>query len=245
MEVLVPFAAREPKTRLREALDSEERAAFARAMLLDVCDAVRGAGHDPTVLASGPIEAGETTAGFDDPLPPVVVDDRPLTTAVQARLDPPVAVVMADLALATPAAVSRLFGDVDATAREGTVEPDPDGESDADGGSDADGVALADARTDVVVAPGLGAGTNALVVGHRDFRVDFHGTSYRDHLAIAREVAASIRTVDSFRLAVDVDEPDDLREVLLHSDGRAAAWLRDAGFRLRTPGGRVRARRDE
>lgn len=199
MEVLVPFAASEPKTRLADALEPDERAAFARAMLLDVCEAVADAGHDPTVLS---------TASTDVPWP-VVVDDRPLTDAVNGRCDPPTAVVMADLALATPDAVRRLLA--------------TDGE--------------------VVLAPGLGGGTNAAVVRHDGFEFDYHGASIRDHREAARAVGADLASVDSFRLAVDVDEARDLVECLLHGDGRAAGWLREAGFRVATSDGRVAARR--
>jgi 2-phospho-L-lactate guanylyltransferase len=132
---------------------------------------------------------------------PVEVDDRPLTPAVNAVLeaaDEPVAVVMADLPLATGPALDRVFA--------------PDG--------------------DVVVAPGRGGGTNALRIDHPDFRVDYHGVSVRDHRREARNCGASVREVDSFRLAVDVDEPANLLEVLLHGEGRTVTWVREAGFTL-------------
>lgn len=199
MDVLVPFAAEEPKTRLAEVLEPDERAAFARESLLDVCDAVLGADGEPTVLSTAPVECPH----------PVVVDDRPLTEAVNAHLDAPMAVVMADLALATPAALRRLF------------------ETDAE----------------VALAPGLGGGTNAFVTRHPGFAVDYHDASIRDHRRIAREVGAELETVDSFRLAVDVDEPDDLVEVLLHGGGRALSWLEAAGFAVESTDGRVVAGR--
>lgn len=108
MRVLVPFAAEAPKTRLASVLDAGERAAFAEAMLGDVLEAVRGTGREPELLATSPVDADA----------PVTVDDRPLTPAVNALLaesDGPVAVVVADLAIATTAALERLFeaqGDV-------------------------------------------------------------------------------------------------------------------------------------
>ncbi len=202
MDVLVPFAAVDPKTRLAAALGPGERPVFARAMLLDVCEAIADAGREPTVLATDDVDCSHD----------VLVDERPLTAAVNDHLDTlgtPVAVVMADLALATPTALERLF----------------------------------DRAGDVVVAPGLGGGTNALVVRHEAFTVDYHGASVRDHRRIARDVGASLAEVDSFRLAVDVDEPADLAEVLLHGEGRAREWLADAGFQLETTDGRVVARR--
>lgn len=108
MRVVVPFAASEPKTRLAGPLTAEERPAFARAMLRHVVAAIRETGHAPEVLATESVAVDAPTR----------VDERPLTAAVNAGLDAadePVSVVMADLALATPAALERLFetpGDV-------------------------------------------------------------------------------------------------------------------------------------
>jgi 2-phospho-L-lactate guanylyltransferase len=193
MRVLVPFDARSPKTRLAPALEAAERERFAERMLADVLAAIEATPHEPLVLATGPVE---TTA-------PVTQDERPLTAAVNAVLadaDEPVGIVMADLALVTPAALGRLF-------------------SPADG----DGAGL-------VIAPGIGGGTNALVVDRSGFRVDYHGLSYRDHRRRADELGATVAVADSYRLSVDIDRPADLREVLLHSNGSAARWLEAAGF---------------
>lgn len=204
MRVLVPFDAQEPNTRLDPVLDAEERRAFAGAMLADVLTALRetDCDLDIQVLATAPADVDAD----------VSVDDRPLTPAVNAVLgatETPVAVVMADLPLTTPAAVERLFS----------------------------------RPADVVLAPGLGGGTNALLARHPEFRVDYHGVSYRDHREAAAAVGATVRTVDSFRLALDVDDPTDLAEVLLHSNGDAAAWLREAGFSVSAGSGRMTAER--
>lgn len=226
MDVLVPFSTTDPKSRLSERLTPGERLAFARAMLADVVDAVRAGGGDPCVLATAPIEPESSEGGTDTDLDGVsdaddvrvVVDESPLTTAVNDVLrngvaragvtavdSSPTAVVMADLALATPETVGRLLG--------------------TDG--------------DVVIAPGRGGGTNALVVRHPGFYVDYHGASYLDHRRIAADVDASVQVFDSHRLASDVDAPIDLVEVIVHADGRAADWLRDAGFELDRSDGRV------
>lgn len=218
MQVVVPFAAGEPKTRLADVLEPAERETFARAMLADVLATVVDAGHEPTIVATEPFDPDvlESTEAVRTATS-VVVDDRPLTAAVNARLpaaDDAVAVVMADLALATPTALDRL------------VAPD----------------------ADVAIAPGRGGGTNALVVRHPDFRVDYHGASYLDHRQIAREAGVTLETVDSFRLGTDVDEPADLVEVLVHgdADARAPTVLRTMGFALETTDGRVAVgRRDE
>ncbi|PSP28804.1 2-phospho-L-lactate guanylyltransferase [Halobacteriales archaeon QH_10_67_22] len=198
MHVVVPFGADDPKTRLSPVLDADERREFAEAMLADVLDALDAFGSEPTVVADAPVDCAA----------PVTVDERPLSAAVNARLDDTddtKAVVMADLALATPAALARLF----------------------------------DTEGDVVLAPGRGGGTNAVVARHPEFRVDYHGVSVRDHREAVRATGASLATVDSFRLATDVDEPADLVEVLLHAEGRAPAWLREAGFAVTATDGRV------
>ncbi|WP_049922623.1 2-phospho-L-lactate guanylyltransferase [Halopiger djelfimassiliensis] len=202
MQIVVPFAADTPKTRLASRLAPAERSAFARAMLEDVLDAIAETGHEPTVLSTAPIEFGDDVSGS------VSVDDAPLTEAVNAVLaaaDESVAVVMADLALATPAALERLFN--------------------TDAG--------------VAIAPGRGGGTNALVARDPAFRVDYHGTSYLDHRETARDIGADLVTIDSFRLATDIDEPSDLVEVLIHGGDRAPACLREFGFELEETGGRV------
>lgn len=108
MRVVVPFDATTPKTRLEDTLEPQERAAFAEAMLADVLAALEETGADPEVLSTGPVNTEL----------PVTIDERPLTQAVNAQLaeaSPPMAVVMADLALGTPTAFARLLdasGDV-------------------------------------------------------------------------------------------------------------------------------------
>jgi|AntDeeMetagen285_2_1112576.scaffolds.fasta_scaffold02919_3 2-phospho-L-lactate guanylyltransferase len=207
MRVLVPFDAREPKTRLDDVLDPGERTAFARAMLGDVLAVVREAGGDPEILATASLRDEYADV-------PVTVDDRPLSPAINDMLagaDGPVAVVMADLALSRPTDLRRLF----------------------------------DAEGDVVAVPGLGGGTNALVVRHPEFRVDYHGASFRDHREIAAEVGAEFHVLDSHRLATDVDERSDLVELLIHGTGEAANWLDAAGFVLAETDGRVDVRRPD
>lgn len=205
VDALVPFSPDRPKTRLSDVLSAEERRAFASAMLTDVLTALDAAGFAPRLLTTEPTERSV----------PETVDDRSLTPAVNAAIErhapspaSPLAVVMADLALATPRALDRLR-----------------------------------APGDVVLAAGRGGGTNALLTRHPDFRVDYHGASYRDHLQIASDLGASVWEVDSRLLATDIDERDDLAEVLVHGDGAARDWLVDAGFELDTGDGRTSVRR--
>ncbi|RKD88124.1 2-phospho-L-lactate guanylyltransferase [Halopiger aswanensis] len=221
MRVVVPFAVESPKTRLSPVLADRERRSFARAMLADVLRAIVAAGYEPTVLATAPIDL---EADFDLTVSDEVreattieVDDRSLTEAVNARL--------------------------------------PAGEAGKDDGTtdDAVGVVMADLAlttadalerlfsgdADVAIAPGRGGGTNALAVRHPEFRVDYHGASYLDHREIAADSGLTVETVDSFRLATDIDEPDDLVEVLIHGTEHAPTRLRSFGFELEERDGRV------
>ncbi len=202
MRVVVPYAAGAPKTRLTDILSATERSDFAAVMRDDVLTALQAVGWEPELLSTEPVDVDV----------PVIVDSRSLTTAVNAVLaeSVPTAVVMADLALATPAALERFFA--------------PAG--------------------DVVLVPGRGGGTNAIIVRDPDFRVDYHGASYLDHLDRAEELGASVSVVDSHRLATDIDERTDLVELLLHGEGDAPEWLRSAGFQLAISEGRVGLRRE-
>ncbi|MFP9061679.1 2-phospho-L-lactate guanylyltransferase [Natrialbaceae archaeon A-chndr2] len=204
MHIIVPFDAETPKTRLEPVLSHAERKTFANAMLLDVLTAISNAGYEPTVLATTSVELTPVTD-----LASVIVDERPLTPAVNAQLNASsgsVAVIMSDLALITPETVTRLIS----------------------------------CQGDVVIAPGRGCGTNALMIRHPEFKVDYHGTSYIDHREIAREVGAQTQIFDSFRLATDIDEPEDLTEILVHDGSQAAHCLQKFGFELDVSEGRVK-----
>lgn len=192
MRVYIPFEPRDPKTRLSSVLDDDERVELSFTMLKDVYEAVGATDHSPVVLSTRTLEReSEPVRGFD-----VEVCSEPLTPAVNTVLEneeAPVAVIVADLPLVTPAALERLFASDD----------------------------------DFVVAPGRGGGTNAFVTRDPRFRVDYHGTSFLDHLERASELGADVHVVDSFRLSTDADEPEDLVEVLLHGEGHAAEFVRD------------------
>lgn len=93
---------------------------------------------------------------------------------------------------------------------------------------------------DVVIAPGRGGGTNALLI--RDpsrYRVNYYGASYLKHRRIALELGLSCEVVDSFRLHTDVDEKEDLVELLIHGTGRSRTFLEMLGFSLAIEKGRV------
>ena len=218
MRTLVPFAATDPKTRLSGVLSPAERSELARLMLSSVLDSVVAAGGEPTVLSTASLAVdslglSDTTAATTR----VVVDDDPLSVAVNRHLRQ---AAEAD----SPEATRIVMADLPLVTA-------------------GDITRLTDRAGDVVIAPGLGGGTNALVVREPKFRVDYHGASSLDHCRRAADLGATVSTIDSRRLATDIDEPDDLAEVLIHGEGLVRDWLVDAGFELDTTGGRVGVRR--
>ncbi len=132
-----------------------------------------------------------TSAGHE----PEVISTAPLDCAVPVTvddrgLDPLVNDLLASTVTDDEGALAVVMADLPLVTRAASTTVAPD--------------------ADVVAAPGLGGGTNALVVRHPEFSVDYHGASIRDHRETARDVGASVTEVDSRRLATDIDEPDDL-----------------------------------
>lgn len=212
MDCFVPYDASGPKTRLSTVLDDRERRAFSHAMLRDVVSAIETAGHEATVIS---------TDTFDLDVDPNIDTNADVDANIDSDVDVDAAVTVDKRPLSTavngvlesselPCAI--LMADL-ALIRPTEVER------------------LISKSGPVVLAPGLGGGTNALLVRDPTFRVSFHDGSFRKHLRRANEIGGAT-VIDSFRLAVDIDQPDDLAEVLIHGTGEAADWLREAGFRL-------------
>lgn len=171
-----------------------------------------------TIQATGREPTVLATAPLDVDVA-VCVDDRPLTEAVNAWFEH-VRERECDPTVDCAVVMADL-GILTPETLDGLFEPD----------------------TDVVLAPGRGGGTNAVVSCHPAFTVDYHGASFCDHRRIARQIGASVAVVDSFRLSTDIDEPEDLVEVLLHGSERARTVLEDADVVLRTTRGRVTVER--
>ncbi len=103
---------------------------------------------------------------------------------------------------------------------------------------------IAGSEADVVIAPGKGGGTNILSIKDPSrFRVDYYGTSFLDHLQIARDNGLSVEVYDSFAAATDIDEPEDLVELLIHGDCRSSLMLADLGFVVAVRDGRATVER--
>ncbi|MDY6865900.1 MAG: 2-phospho-L-lactate guanylyltransferase [Halobacteriota archaeon] len=92
-------------------------------------------------------------------------------------------------------------------------------------------------KEDVVISPGRRGGTNILFLRKpSEFIVDYHGTSYLDHLAIAEEKGLSVSIYDSFFVSSDIDETDDLIELFVHGGGSALDYLKNLDIVLKISG---------
>ena len=104
---------------------------------------------------------------------------------------------------------------------------------------------LINTSADFGIVPGKGGGTNAIYVKNAaEFNAQYYGLSYVKHTTWAEQKGYSIEVIDSFRLSTDIDEPGDLVEILIHTNGHAAAYLREIGLTLHSEEGRVGVKRN-
>ncbi|MCL7412806.1 MAG: 2-phospho-L-lactate guanylyltransferase [ANME-2 cluster archaeon] len=90
-------------------------------------------------------------------------------------------------------------------------------------------------KGDVIIAPGSRGGTNALLIRRPDeFRVDYYGISFLDHVRISKEAGLDVDIFDSFMVSTDMDEPNDLIELLIHGRGSAVEYIKNLGISLDT-----------
>ena len=103
IQALIPFKPVNPKTRLSSVLTQEERENFARAMISDVINSVKGAGCNPVLLCT-------SAFSFDGAEVRVVAEG--LNEALNHTLpvcDCPVLIIMSDLPLAAASDLCRLI----------------------------------------------------------------------------------------------------------------------------------------
>lgn len=96
---------------------------------------------------------------------------------------------------------------------------------------------------DVVLCPGRGGGTNMILIRSPKFRTCYQGLSFPRHIACAQKIGLNVSIFESFRAGCDIDEPTDLAEVLLHSEGEAKKVLERMGFGLSQKGRSILERR--
>ena len=94
-------------------------------------------------------------------------------------------------------------------------------------------------KKDICIVPGKGGGTNILFIRNpSSYRVRYYGSSFLTHCSIAAESGQSVEVYDSFLASIDIDEPEDLVELLIHGRGAAKDYISHK-FRLEISRGRV------
>ena len=78
---------------------------------------------------------------------------------------------------------------------------------------------------DVVAAPGRKGGTNMLLVRDSKFKVSYHFGSFFRHMKTAESMGLRFTIFDSFLASVDIDEPSDVLELMLHGSGKHSYQL--------------------
>ncbi len=107
MRVVIPFKLKNPKSRLSSILSLDERINLAKLMLLDVIDVVSKFTDDIVVLVPPNTELDLSVK--------IEEDSRDLDSAINARIERGIAIVMSDLPLLNENVLRRFFnseGDV-------------------------------------------------------------------------------------------------------------------------------------
>lgn len=98
---------------------------------------------------------------------------------------------------------------------------------------------ITSSKKDICIVPGKGGGTNVLFIRNPSkYRVKYYGSSFLTHYSIAIDSGQSVEVFDSFLASIDIDEPEDLVELLIHGQGAAKDYICQK-FRLEISRGRV------
>ena len=219
IRVVIPFKLDCAKSRLSTVLSTVERERLALAMLEDVVDAVSGLGT-VTILLKSPLPGGG------------VLEDKISGAGKRSGIE----------VLDSPKELDEALNLViEAEERKGWPGDLLIAMADLPLMSPSDIADLVRTPGDVVIAPGRGGGTNMILIRDPRFRVCYYGLSFLKHLRRAEELGLSVGVFESFRCSIDIDEPSDLVEALIHGRGRTPELLRDMGFELSGKRSKLRA----
>lgn len=71
---------------------------------------------------------------------------------------------------------------------------------------------------DFIIVPSKGGGTNMMIMKPMAIHTRFEGFSYKEHVKAAERKKLNPQVHDSFFMALDVDTPHDLGEILIHGE---------------------------
>lgn len=195
------------KSRLSGVLSAGQREEFARLMLVEVLEVLRGARLLRSSFVVSPdrtmLDLAERLGSRTVPEPGDMGVNSAVRTALRALRDgSDVLVIPADLPLLKASDLEKLF----------RIRSD---------------------GTDAVIAPSLGFdGTNALLFGRAsDFPLSYDDHSFWNHIAGAASAGLKVGVCTEAGLTFDVDSPDDFRAL-----ARSSANGPPAGFARRVLG---------
>lgn len=203
VRTLVPFKLDGAKSRLSPVLSPEERAILAISMLKDVLDAVSSTCAGGVTILFKPGCMSLRRQGI---MAEVRESSLELNDAINSFLEE-----WADMGW--PSDVLIAMSDL------ALLGPD-----------EVRGVL--ETEGDIVLSPGRGGGTNLILIRDPRFRTCYHGLSFPKHIDFCRRAGMRAGMYDSYFTGCDIDEPEDLGEVLIHSRGRSKEILRKMGFAL-------------
>ncbi len=73
-------------------------------------------------------------------------------------------------------------------------------------------------KTDFIIAPSKGGGTNALIMKPHAIKPQFGQFSYKKHINMAKNENLTPQTHDSFFISLDINTIEDLGEILIHGE---------------------------
>jgi 2-phospho-L-lactate/phosphoenolpyruvate guanylyltransferase len=203
LSVIVPVKSARRKSRLSGLLTEHEREEFARLLLVDVLQALRRAHLLSSCQVVSPDREMLKVAEDEGSLTLKESRDMGVNAAVAAglrtaRRNSDVLVIPSDLPLLKPSTLKHLLE-------------------------------IRSQGVDVVIAPSLAFdGTNALLFNSsRRFPLSYDDNSFWNHLAGASGRGLSAAVCTDWKLAFDVDSPDDFRALAgSRSGGRASEFAR-------------------
>ena len=226
MKTVIPYKPDNPKSRLSAVFTEEERKYFVELSLENVLSALKDAGIKQVELLCKSLLEPESEKRIrnmfcdDDAEMIFSADERDLNTAINDYLKKagvPVLIVMADLALLTKENVVAM------------ISPPAENEamivsSAADEATLVSPVAVEAGF--IRIAPGKDGGTNMMYIGAPEiFEVNYYGKSCEKHREEARNKNLVYEIYESFSAAADMDEPEDLKDILIHGKGKLPEFV--------------------
>ena len=218
MKAIIPFKKEGAKSRLGNFLTEREREELAIRMLKDVLGVVSGSKIEEVEIIS--------TCSKDE-----IMEELKLNTGLKSRLKLTVREdrrglneVLNDLITREKEPVLIIMADIPLVTPQSINE-------------------IIEHEEEVVIAPGRGGGTNALLLRKPSaFFVSYYGISCSKHIETAERRNLSYAVYDSFFISTDIDEVEDLIELLIHGKGFSRDYLRSIGVVLQVDkNSRIRA----